>query len=566
MNRQNSTPASIYYLYFMKKMAFLFFTALTFLNNEAFAEMPQSISSVQDHIRHFIENAPIQGRYKIDSELLYSSKVLPRFYVNREFQSGWLQHGHLSPEARLFVQFLENVEEHGLQPSDYHLKLIQHYRSKLGPYEPEIAQHLLKLDLLLTDAFMLVAAHLNSGKVDSAKIMASWKIQRDAPELMFDEKLETHLMSNSVVAYLEKLPGNLDGYNRLKTQLAFFKKLADAPWPVIKATLPLKPGESQPAITEIRKRLLILNHVVTDTLSEEYDDKLSIVVQEFQKLHGLNADGNIGKLTMDAFNLTPTKRIEAIVANLERMRWMPSEIPDRRIQVNIADYALELIDKKDTVLSMRAIVGKHYRATPVFNSIMTYLVISPGWVVPPTIFSNDVLPELKKGQDYLKKKNMQIVSATGAPVDYNSINWATVTNRNFPYMIRQQPGADNALGNIKFMFPNEYNVYIHDTPSRDLFDKDNRAFSSGCIRIARPMDLALYLLSDQEDWNEQRINNVISSRRETTVRFKQGIPVYITYFTAWSSGPNKFHFRTDLYNRDTDLIKALKEKPLASKL
>lgn len=550
----------------MKQKVLILFTALTILNNLAFSEPFQSISSVQDHIRHFIENVPIHGRYKVDNELLYSSKVLPRFYVNREFLSGWLQHGHLSPEARRFVQFIEKSEEHGLQPTDYHLTLIQYYRSKLGPYEPEIAQHLLKIELLLTDAFMLVSAHLNSGKVDSAKIMANWKIQRDAPELMFDEKLETHLKRNSVVSYLEKLPGNLDSYNRLKTQLAFFKKLTDAPWPVIKATLPLKQGESQPAITEIRKRLLILNYAITDTISEEYDDKLLVAVQEFQKLHGLNADGNIGKLTMDALNLTATKRIESIVANLERMRWMPSEIPEKRIQVNIADYSLELIDKKDTVLSMRAIVGKHYRATPVFNSMMTYLVISPGWVVPPTIFTNDVLPELKKGQDYLKKKNMQIVTATGSPVDYNSINWATVTNRNFPYMIRQQPGADNALGNIKFMFPNEFNVYIHDTPSRDLFDKDTRAFSSGCIRIAKPMDLALYLLSDQQDWNEQRINEVISSRRETTVRFKQGIPVYITYFTAWSSGTNKFHFRTDLYNRDPELVKALKEKPSAGKL
>jgi murein L,D-transpeptidase YcbB/YkuD len=374
------------------------------------------------------------------------------------------------------------------------------------------------------------------------------------------------LKNKSVVTYLEKLPGNIESYNRLKTQLVFFKRLSKTPWPVIKAKLPIKPGESQEAILQIRKRLMTLNYVITDTILAQYDDNLSYVIKEFQHLHGLNEDGNIGKLTLEALNLTPSKRIESILANLERLRWMPSEVPERRIQVNIVDFALELIDKKDTILSMRAIVGKHYRATPVFNSIMTYLVISPGWVVPPTIFSNDVLPELKKGQDYLRKKNMQIITSTGAPVDYNTINWSTVTSRNFPYMIRQQPGADNALGNIKFMFPNEYNVYIHDTPSRDLFDKDARAFSSGCIRIAKPMELAMYLLADQEDWSEERINNVINSRRETTVRLKQSIPVYITYFTAWSSSTNKFHFRTDIYNRDVELVKALKEKPKVAKL
>jgi len=193
--------------------------------------------------------------------------------------------------------------------------------------------------------------------------------------------------------------------------------------------------------------------------------------------------------------------------------------------------------------------------------MMTYLVLSPTWTIPPTIFRNDVLPELRKGPDYLTRKNMKILRFDGTEVDYHSIDWVTVTAASFPFMVRQSPGADNSLGRVKFMFPNTYNVYIHDTPGRELFAKEDRSFSSGCIRIEKPFELTKYLLADNPDWTEERIKTAMNADREQTVRLRRHIAVYMTYFTAWVSGTGGIHFRKDVYDRDEAVLRALREKP-----
>jgi len=520
-----------------------------------------SSQTISNQLRLFIDNKSPKTRYTIDREELYSSQVLPRFYVSNSYVPAWLKFDHLSHQARLFIEYIEKTDEHGLQPSDYHLEIINKYRSSLGAYNPNLLEHLVKLDLLLTDAYLLLSAHLNFGKVDSERLKADWKIQRNAPELLLDERLKESLKNKTLIAFLDNLPGQSYQYKPLKKQLAFFKTLLTKKWPVIKFKITIHPNDTLEDVIQIRKKLNTLGYSIKDTISPVYDIALKIEVQKFQNQHGLNDDGSIGKLTMDAFNLSPASRVNQIIANLERMRWMPANMPERRIEVNIADYKMLVINGKDTVISSRAIVGKSYRKTPVFNSTMTYLVVCPTWVVPPTILANDVLPELKKGSGYLTKKNMKIISYSGQTIPYSSINWSSISASNFPYMIRQSSGPDNALGNIKFMFPNEYNVYIHDTPSRELFDKDSRAFSSGCIRIQKPIELALYLLADKPEWTEARLKEVIASNKEQTLRLSEGMPVYITYFTAWATEKNHFHFRTDLYNRDVDLLKALKEKP-----
>lgn len=536
----------------------LIFTVLAIMVSTAM----QAGEPLREAIRNYIENKPEHAPYRMDNENLFSSQVLPRFYINRGFRAAWSDNKNLNTHAIDLIEYIETADRHGLQSDDYHLKLIQIYAEKINGNLNPATLDMMKMDLLLTDAFLLLAAHLYFGKVDPEKIGADWKIQRKEPELMLDVKLENGLKTGNIYNCLDMLTPSLGSYSVLKEQLAYYRSIAQDEWNTIQITTSIKPGESNAIIPMVRMRLKKLKYNVADEVSNVYDSLLFLQVQRFQRHHGLNPDGVIGRITAGALNVPPAKRAETIRVNLERLRWMPLEIPERYILINIANYELDVFENQDTVLSMRAIVGRHYRKTPVFNSMMTYLVLSPTWTIPPTIFRNDVLPELRKGPEYLSRRNMKILRFDGTEVDYHSINWEAVTAANFPFMIRQSPGADNALGRVKFMFPNKYKVYIHDTPGKELFAKEDRSFSSGCIRIEHPFELAKYLLADNPAWTDERIRNSMNADREQTVRLQKHIPVYMTYFTAWVSGTGGIHFRKDVYVRDKAVLTALREQPL----
>lgn len=234
--------------------------------------------------------------------------------------------------------------------------------------------------------------------------------------------------------------------------------------------------------------------------------------------------------------------------------------------VNIANYRLFMIDGTDTLISMRVAVGKEYRETPVFNARMTYIVFSPTWTVPPTILKNDVISELKKGSDYLAKKNMKILRFDGTEISYDEIHWKNISKNNFPYMVRQSPGSDNALGRVKFMFPNSNNIYIHDTPTKGTFARDDRAVSSGCIRIEKPFELAELLLYDLPEWTSAEIRKAMQQKKEQTVGLKTPVDVVLLYLTAWTDGNGRVQFRNDIYGRDEMVLSGLDQKPKPEKI
>lgn len=553
-------PFVVNFLYLVENFAMMnkfIFTVLAIL----ISTVMQASEPLREAIRNYIENKPEHTRYRVDNENLFSSQVLPRFYINRGFRAAWSDNKNLNTNAINLIEYIETADRHGLQPDDYHLKLIQNYAQKMTGNANPATLDMMKMDLLLTDAFLLLAAHLYFGKVNPEKIGADWKIQRKEPELMLDAKLEDALKAGNMFHCLDMLAPSQDSYAVFKEQLAYYRSIAQDEWNIIQITASIKPGESSANVPLVRKRLKKLRYNVANETSNVYDSLLVLQVQRFQRHHGLNPDGVIGRMTAEALNVPPAKRAETIRVNLERMRWMPLEMPERFMLINIANYELDVFEKQDTVLAMRAIVGRHYRKTPVFNSMMTYLVLSPTWTIPPTIFRNDVLPELRKGPEYLTRKNMKILRFDGTEVDYHTIDWETATAANFPFMVRQSPGADNSLGRVKFMFPNTYNVYIHDTPGKELFAKEDRSFSSGCIRIEHPFELAKYLLADNPAWTDERIRNAMNADREQTVRLQKHIPVYMTYFTAWVSGTGGIHFRKDVYERDGAVLRALREKP-----
>lgn len=540
-------------------------------------------------IRKFFDNKPADARYKIENDYLFSGTLLPMFYMKRLYSPAWISaetddwvsqkssiwnkrtsEGYtgkkiISPKGYELIEYLRKVEEHGLQPTDFHLALIEKYVSRIESMIPMPEEDIVKLEILLTDAFMLLGSQLHYGKVDPEKEGADWHIDRKEAELRLDERLENALADNNLGNTLNQLAPNYPSYWIMKNELAFFSSLSSLLWTQLKSAKALKPGESNPIIPKIRERLIALRYELSDGTSVSFDKDLEMQMKKFQEDRGLNPDGEIGKGTLEMLNSKPEQLINQLKVNMERFRWLPAKLTDKHIIVNIANFRLDLIEGSDTLFSMRTIVGKEYRETPVFNERMTYIVFSPTWTVPPTILKMDVIPELLKGSGYLKQKNMRLLRHNGQEIAYSDIDWSKISKNRFPYMVQQRPGSDNALGRVKFMFPNKYNIYIHDTPSKGYFARDDRALSSGCIRVQNPTELAALLLSDVPEWTTEKIEEAMASGTQQTVQLKTTIDVALCYLTAWGDGHRRIQFRKDIYDRDEPIVKALNEKPVPVK-
>lgn len=525
-----------------------------------FATYTSGTAEIAGSIRQFIDNKPAGLRYEIDNDYLLSGKVLPMFYINRIYAPAWFNRDTLGNNGYALVDYIRHVDQQGLQPNDYHLNLIEKYLGKILKVTPMDTGDMMKLDVLLTDAFLFLGSHLYYGKVDPEKEGGNWKMKRKDPELRLDLKLEEALAVNDPATGLNLLAPRYRSYWMMKDQLAFFLELNEHLWPAILSGISIKPGESNQSVPEIREKLIKLRYHLSDSISLIFDEELEKQVKMFQADWGLNTDGVIGKETLEDLNSVPFKLINQLKVNMERYRWLPLQVTEKHIIINIANFKLDLIEGTDTLISMRAIVGKELRQTPVFNDQMTYIVFSPTWTIPPTILENDVIPELLKGSGYIDKKNMKLLRRDGSELAYNDIDWSKISKTNFPYMVRQNPGPGNALGKVKFMFPNTYNVYIHDTPSRGYFARDNRAMSSGCVRVEKPFDLAVLLLSDEPEWSPTNIRDAMQQDKEQTVRLKLPVDVMLVYLTAWTDGKDRIQFRKDVYQRDDMVMVALNQQ------
>jgi L,D-transpeptidase YcbB len=562
---------------------------LTFTLMTAMASRADELSG---SIRQFMGNKPSNSRYVIDKEYLIPGNMLMMFYVNRMYTPAWINritpgwisqnaHAWSSPftpdriirngsvwavrnvidrNAYELLDYIRQADQHGLQPEDFHLALIEEYIGKIlshAPMDTIDTEDMMKLDVLLTDAFMLLGTQLYYGKVDPAVEGSDWEMQQKEPMLRLDLKLEEALASNNPANGLDQLAPKYNSYWMMKNELAFYLKLKEQSWPAILSDKNIKPGELNPIIPMIRERLIKLRYQLSDSTSMKYDEELEKQLKLFQNDWGLNSDSTIGKRTLEILNSKPEKLIDQLKVNMERFRWLPQQETGKYIIINIANFELDLIIGTDTLVSMRVIVGKNYRKTPVFNARMTYIVFSPKWTVPPTILRNDVIPELLKGPAYLEKKNMQLLRPDGTEIAYSDIDWSKISKNRFSFMVRQNPGPENSLGRVKFMFPNSYDVYIHDTPAKGSFAVNDRALSSGCIRAEKPYELALLLLSDMPEWSPFRILTAMQQVNEQKVFLKTPVDVVVIYLTAWSDGNSRVQFRKDVYDRDGMVLKAL---------
>ncbi len=525
-----------------------------------------SQTEIQDQIRLRVEKSEPGQPITIRKKDLSALDETQSFYVNRVFHQAWSADGIITEIAYELRFEIKQAQFDGLNPADYNLSLLESFfvlfeSNKKNNTENSVSD-LADFDLLMSDAYFLLASHLELGKIDPTKFDSKWEITRKTPRVNHIELLETGLQSGSIRKSLESLYPSFNIYRKGREVIRALderRKSDSTDWKPVKIDKTLKVGDSNAGIPALRERLFFWNYLENydSENTKLYDSTMFAAVQEFQIHNGMVPDGALGKLTVNALNQSPRNLMDRAAVNLERLRWLPDTLRDSElIVVNIANYQLDYLNKGDTLFSGKVIVGKQYHASPIFTAPMKYIVFSPYWNVPNSIARNELIPSIRKNPNYLSQKNMEVVTYSGKLVDPSTVNWSS---KSFPYMIRQKPGRDNALGFVKFMFPNKYSVYLHDTPSKSLFEREDRALSHGCIRLQHPEKLAQLLLSDLPGWTDEKIQNAMHQTKEQIVNLNREIPVVLIYLTFWADSRGQGHFRPDIYGRDGKVLAALRK-------
>jgi len=488
----------------------------------------------------------------VGEKLNFENELFP-FYEQQGFNPVWIEGNSLTGQAEDLIEVIASVSTEGFNPDDFHLNIIQTLIN-----EESMDDNLTSLEIILSDAFFTTASYFLSGKVNPETIEVDWVSRKK--DINLSKFLQESLASDTVDENLRSLLPNSVEYQQMKEALAFYRGIKkDGGWAVIPEGPTLKRGMSSNRVAMLRKRLEAVDSIETTsdeaTSGDYFDESLDRAVRGYQDRHGLEADGVVGPNTLRTLNVTIEQRIKQLELNMERWRWLPQSLGAEYVLVNIANFRLRVIKDMKTVLEMKAIVGRNDRRTPVFSDRISYIVINPYWYMPKSIAVQDKLPLIKKDDNYFTENNFKVfemVNKQLKEIPYQAIDWSKITAKNFKYILRQEPGPNNALGSAKFMFPNKFNVYLHDTPGRELFAKTNRDFSSGCIRLEQPIDLAVYLLGNKPEWTREKINSFIGGENEKTVYLSTPIPVYLLYWTAWVEEGNII-FRPDIYSRDKTL-------------
>ena len=474
-------------------------------------------------------------------------QALTAYYVNNKGPLYWSDTGHMDK----LIARLEQAEYDGLNPADYPAEQLAELRDTMDfadPYRAAEAE-------LYFDAFLVAyAADLKIGRVAPQKVDPNlFRSRKTLDVLRF---LGGMPKQPDPSAYLTSVEPKNPHYQALKKILRPYIRLAQTgSVPNIAAGAVVKPGGTDPRIPQVRSFLALTgDYVGPPSAATSYDPALVKSVVAFQARHGLEAKGLLGKQTILAFNVPPEERKRQVILNMERWRWMPDALGDEHILVNIAGYELDWVQRGMVSDSMNVVVGAVATQTPEFSDQMEYVDLNPTWTVPYTIATREMLPKLKANPFAYAAEYEVFVN--GKLSNWAGINWASYGQGAFPFTFRQKPGPTNALGRVKFMFPNAHNIYLHDTPARDKFAFTTRAFSHGCIRLSRPVDLAYDLIARLPGWSRERIDAVLASGITTRVTLPTPLPVHLVYATAFK-GERGVEFRPDIYGRDRKLSLAL---------
>jgi murein L,D-transpeptidase YcbB/YkuD len=493
-----------------------------------------------------------QKTLRISGLRLNTLKLLKKLYKQREYRYIWTKDNRLNDNGQLLYLTLRDAGHEGLRAEEYNTEALTLCLQAAIRKNCDITD----IELLLSDALLRYSTHVRRGRLNPKNIENEWHLEREEkwqPIVL----LENALTNEKFAQYLRDLPPPHPQYKRLKSLLAKSIQQADKTlWPVLIDNKKLKLKDQGHNVSVVRDRLRASGALAMTACDNPnlFDTPLKQAVLTFQRQHGLDRDGVVGPLTRRIMNRQQDTLIEQIKVNMERWRWVTRDFGTDYLLVNTAGFQLDIYQAKKHVHNMRVIVGRPDRSTPVFKGDMRYLVVNPSWNVPFSIAIKDMLPKARQNPDYLVKKGIEVFYA-GRKVSPWQVNWWNVSARHFPLRLRQPPSDKNALGRIKFMFPNRFNVYLHDTSSRNLFSKTERALSSGCIRVERPMRLAQYVLKTQ--WDAKKFKKILKSKRSKTLNLPKTLPVYLLYWTVWIDGKGIVQFREDIYGRDRKIRKAL---------
>ena len=472
-----------------------------------------------------------------------------QLYENNGNTAHWIDSTGLLPRIERYVGEMRGVIAHGLRPDDYLDVEISQLLNEMRDQRTPDLQQLARLEVLLTTSMAMYADHMLTGRIDPRTVEPNWHISPKTVDV--DSAVWRTLSADDFNAALAQLLPTEAGYSTLMKALARYRDyVKQGGWTQLNFSQPLKMGDSSADVVALRDRLAREGYLPqAESSSARYDAALAATIARFQTRHGLSVDSAVGPRTLQALNVPAQARLEQIVINLERYRWLPLELGSRRIIVNIPAFRLEAYDNGKEVLTMPVVVGRELvsRRTPVFADSMSYLEFGPYWNVPAPIALEEVLPAAYSDDSYLSRNNYEVVDKAGNVVGMGAVSSEAIESGE--YRIRQKPGAGNALGRVKFMFPNDFDVYLHDTPAQALFNEEARAYSHGCVRVADPEALANYVLANQKDWTPERISSALQGSQSLRVDLQQKIPVYLIYLTAFELD-GELAFRDDLYDMD----------------
>lgn len=525
-------------------------------NSENKRERILSTDSIRSEIPYetdyFTDSNELSSFYILHPQFLEDSNQVNLFYRSRLYRFAWINKNGIIEQAAHFINLINNSKN----SSSYNDVLVSKLSDLLDSTKSRMVQGeddsgiFRETELTFTASYFAFAKKEYEGLNDSLFGNLEWYIPRK--KINFNVFLDSLLIrpanwiaANEPVFFMyQKLRNALDVY----TLLACTHDWSAFPIPVKE----LVPGGKDSSIIGIKKRLQLLGDFETGDTNLEFSNDLFKAIKRFQMRFGLEPDGRMNALFYEALNIPLEKRIREILINMERCRWLPVRPAGPYILINLPEYKLKVFDGEHFLWGCNVIVGKASTNTVIFTDSLQYIVFSPYWNVPNAIIENEIIPEMVGNSDYIRKHDMEIITYDSPfrNIDPDEIKWGTIEAHPFPYMIRQRPSAKNALGRVKFLFPNNFSIYLHDTPEKSLFSQSSRSFSHGCIRIEEPLKLAMDLLQNDSAWNEKKITKAMFSGKEKFVRLHKKVPVFILYLTAWVDDSGTVNFRKDIYGHD----------------
>src|SRR5436190_6323630 len=500
----------------------------------------ESITPSNSYTDLFLDTTALQNFIKQNKIPDSIGRRLESFYNTRNFEFAWFSRDGLTEQARGFWNLHDYVTTYEDDSMLKDKKLQKKMDRLITEYDLSVSasdKNYINTELTLTQHFiMYMLDNYEKGYVKRKEMERFIPRKKEDPIALADSLLNKKHKDDK---YFEDVN---ESYKKLKDQLGNYLTIAkNGGWPQINSIKkPLKKGMSSPDIALIKKRLMISGDLTGNDTSLVFNDTLVTAVKNFQARHGFSETGSISDSLIKEMNVPVTKRLEQLLMNMDRMRWLANNPSGNLIVVNIPEFVLHVYEGKQKAFDIDVVVGKEGHNTMMFNGDLNQVVFSPYWNVPPSIVAKEILPAIEKNPNYLAKENMEITgNDDGLPV------------------VRQKPGASNALGKVKFLFPNSFNIYFHDTPAKSLFEKDKRAYSHGCIRLKEPEKFANYVLRNQPEWTPEKISEAMNSGDEKYVKVKDPIPVVITYYTAWVDDNDRLNFREDIYGHDERLAEKM---------